>query len=207
MLPNAVGMAFATVVVVSAPTSPITYGRSIEVSPSGAQPTGAGVAAAVAAQQQQLNYQQAYLLYLYQQQVAAGSVPYTPAQLGQAASEFFTNGAAATSVPTTGPGAAFYNNGAGLFTAPPTSFPAVTNPALGAGAFGDMTQGAVSPSPAPAPSPSLPPPPSAVPPPPPVNPYGVAPQVPTETPIENAPPSQLAPPPSTAAPNPAITPQ
>jgi hypothetical protein len=196
MLAHAAGVALATLVIVSAPTSSGTYGTSAYVSP-----TPQDLGQAVAGQQQQLTYQQQYLLYLYQQRVAAGLPPTTPEQLVRAASDFFTNGAEATSVPTSGPGAAFYNNGAGLYTTPPASFPSIANPTLGAGAFGDSTQGAVSPTPSAVPSeaPSAPPPvPSAAPtatapapllppqpPPPNASPYAAP--APTEAP-ENATP-------------------
>ncbi|MGH7434728.1 MAG: hypothetical protein ACRENE_03560 [Polyangiaceae bacterium] len=84
--------------------------------PARAQPLPVEVAA-------QASFDTTYLLATCMRQLAqaGGSAP-SPAEIDEAARQYFTNGAAATGVPTTGPGAAYFRNGASV-TGVPTSGP------------------------------------------------------------------------------------
>ncbi|HEX3771060.1 MAG TPA: hypothetical protein VHV30_09360 [Polyangiaceae bacterium] len=54
---------------------------------------------------------------------AASSTPAQRAQMAQAMSEYFTNGAKATALPTSGPAAAYFTNGAAAVGAPASAMP------------------------------------------------------------------------------------
>jgi hypothetical protein len=58
------------------------------------------------------------LLAVYMGQLAAAGTPPSQADIDQAARLYFTNGAAVTSVPTTGPRAAYFTNGAAVMAVP-----------------------------------------------------------------------------------------
>jgi hypothetical protein len=57
---------------------------------------------------------------------ATSSTPAQRAQMAQQMSEYFTNGAKATGVPTSGPAAAYFTNGAAAVAAPTSAMPSYT---------------------------------------------------------------------------------
>jgi hypothetical protein len=77
----------------------------------------------------QATFDTSYLLALYMAQLANAGTPPSQADIDEAARQYFTNGAAAVSVPTSGPGAAYFRNGAEVMaypTAPAAPAPATT---------------------------------------------------------------------------------
>ncbi len=72
--------------------------------------------------QAQATFQTSYLLALYMTQLANAGTPVTPSDLDEAARQYFTNGAAATGVPTSGARADYFRNGAAV-TGVPSSGP------------------------------------------------------------------------------------
>jgi hypothetical protein len=83
--------------------------------PAGAPPAAAGAGNVVA---QELAGRAYYtsLLALYGLQNASSAPPATRAELAQAMSEYYSNGAKATGVPTTGPAASYFTHGAEVST-------------------------------------------------------------------------------------------
>lgn len=67
-------------------------------------------------------YSTSLVLALVMTQLAAAGRPPTQADIDEAARQYFTNGAAATGVPTAGPGLAYFQNGAAV-TGVPTAGP------------------------------------------------------------------------------------
>jgi hypothetical protein len=63
------------------------------------------------------------LLELYGLESASSATPATRAQLSQAMSEYFSNGAGATGVPTAGPVASYFTSGADVSTIPTSVMP------------------------------------------------------------------------------------
>jgi hypothetical protein len=72
------------------------------------------------AEQQSQAYYYLYQYLLYGSQPAGYATPNAQAQVARGVSDYFSNGAAATAVPTTGPAAAYFTNG-GEATIAPTS--------------------------------------------------------------------------------------
>jgi hypothetical protein len=70
----------------------------------------------------QATFDTSNLLALYMTRLAATGAAPTQADINEATRQYFTNGATATSVPTSGPGAAYFQNGAAV-TGVPTSGP------------------------------------------------------------------------------------
>jgi hypothetical protein len=174
-------------------------------------PAAAGVAA------QEIAGQAYYLslLELYGVQSSAAAPPATRTQIAQAMNEYFTNGAKATGVPTSGPAAAYFTRGAEVSTiatstipaysfAPafPTAEPTSTDagpqpPRVEAGAAATPPEGSDAQPPAVPEAPR----PAIAPPPPPEAPSAPA-EVPTDYEV-TAPQPPPPPPESAAAPEPA----
>jgi hypothetical protein len=85
-----------------------------------------GVAVAAQQQQQVVAAQTAYLLELYALQSGAPATPEVQSAIARRATEYFTNGAQATAVPTAGPAAAYFSNGAAVTTIPTSVIPDFT---------------------------------------------------------------------------------
>ena len=83
--------------------------------PPGPPVRTAPVQAEIAAQ---ASFDTGYLLALYMRQLAAAGMPPSQADIDEATQQYFTNGAAATGVPASGPGAANFHNGAEVMTYP-----------------------------------------------------------------------------------------
>src|ERR1019366_9466210 len=66
----------------------------------------------------QATFDTGYLLALYMAQLAAAGTPPSQADIDEATRQYLTNGAAVTSVPTSGPGAAYFHNGAEVMAFP-----------------------------------------------------------------------------------------
>src|ERR1700722_10847689 len=62
----------------------------------------------------QATFDTSYLLALYMMQLQGAGTPPTQADIDEAARQYFTNGAVVTAVPTSGPGAAYYRDGASV---------------------------------------------------------------------------------------------
>ena len=82
----------------------------------------AGMAPVQAEVAAQASFDTSYLLALYMAKLAAAGKAPSQADVDEAARQYFTNGAAATSVPSSGPNAAYFQNGAAV-TALPSSGP------------------------------------------------------------------------------------
>lgn len=94
-----------------------------------AQPIAAGQLARTGAMQAEIaaqaSFDTSYLLALYMTQLAAAGAPPSQADIDEAATQYLTNGAAVTGVPSTGPGAEYFRNGAAV-TGVPSSGPGAT---------------------------------------------------------------------------------
>jgi hypothetical protein len=113
--------------------SPIPSGFSIQPQaangafPSGQSPSSPTVPPAAAAQiavsnanAQQLSLQNAAILSTQLSQMPPSA---TPEDVARATAAYFTNGAEATTVPTSGPAAAYFNNAASVLTVPTSVVP------------------------------------------------------------------------------------
>jgi len=117
----------------------------------------AGAAANAAQSAAYLQYMQYLTMMRYS--AAGGATPVTP----QAYEQWMTNGAAATTVPTSGPGAAYYTNGAEATSYPlaPTAAPVASAPPVPPQPVASASS---APAPAAAPAPSAAPAPAPAPP-------------------------------------------
>jgi hypothetical protein len=88
-----------------------------------AQPAAAGQPARTAPMQAEIaaqaSFDTSYLLALYMTQLAASGAPPSQADIDEATRQYLTQGAAVTGVPSSGPGAAYFHDGAEV-TAYPT---------------------------------------------------------------------------------------
>jgi hypothetical protein len=120
---------------------------SANVSAASTLPPGAG---GYGVDQSQAYYY-LYLSVLYGMQ-SGYTTPEGQAQLARAVSEYFTNGAAATAVPTSGPAANYFTNGAQATTAPTSVIPDYTfSPPLATASPLTIDAGPPPPPPAPVP--------------------------------------------------------
>ena len=137
---------------VAVPTGAVTtppYGGAPAptVSPAAAVPPGFSYGG----NQQEQTYYYLYLSVLYGLQGPYAS-PEQRAQLARGISDYFSNGAAATAVPTTGPMAQYFTNGAQATTEPTSSMPNYTfSPPLATAAPLTVEAGPPPPPPAPVP--------------------------------------------------------
>ena len=107
--------AIASVLVVLLLVAPTA---SAQVPPAPVAPTQAAIAA-------QASFDISYLLALYMTQLAASGNAPSQADIDEATRQYFSNGAAMTSIPSSGPGAAYFHEGAEVtaYPAPPAAAP------------------------------------------------------------------------------------
>jgi hypothetical protein len=76
------------------------------------------------------SYDTAALLAVYMSQLASSGRAPNQSDIDEATRQYFTNGAAASTVPTSGPGAAYFQNGAGVMSygASPSPTPTAVSP-------------------------------------------------------------------------------
>jgi hypothetical protein len=104
----------------------------------------------------QASYDTATLLALYMSQLANSGRAPEQSDIDEAARQYFTNGAAVSTVPTSGPGAAYFQNGASVMSyggAPAATVPAPAPPVQPAAVNASATAPAPQPVPLPVPVP------------------------------------------------------
>ena len=102
----------------------------------------------------QATYDNATMLALYMSQLASSGRAPNQSDINEAARQYFTNGAAVSTVPTSGPGAAYFQNGAAAVTygaAPAPTVPAPTATVQPAAVYAPPAAPALQPAPVPVP--------------------------------------------------------
>jgi hypothetical protein len=107
--------------------APLAFAQTATGQPVRTVPTQPEIAA-------QATFDTGYLLAFYMMQLAAAGAPPSQADIDEATRQYLTNGAAVTSVPTSGPGAAYFHNGAEVMAFPSRSVAPAPDATVSAGA-------------------------------------------------------------------------